>query len=150
MTTGHTGRRGPRLTATITDLDVVRQLAFLVGLVRDKKDIPEAETSLAELALLTDTAGSDPVGEELVRRGRPDPATFIGSGKADELKALTTALDVDVVVFDNDLTPAQQRNLQSIFECDVVEIEATCFIRPDSIKPSVLDGQARNGQPLRC
>jgi GTP-binding protein HflX len=121
MTTGHTGRRGPRLTATITDLDVVRQLAFLVGLVRDKKDIPEAETSLAELALLTDTAGSDPVGEELVRRGRPDPATFIGSGKADELKALTTALDVDVVVFDNDLTPAQQRNLQRIFECDVVD-----------------------------
>ncbi len=121
MTSGHTGRRGPRLTATVTDLDVVRQLAFLVGLVRKKEDVPEGETSLAELALLTDTAGSDPVGQELVKRSRPDPATFIGSGKAGELAAVTKALDVDVVVFDNDLSPAQQRNLQRIFECDVVD-----------------------------
>jgi GTP-binding protein HflX len=121
MTSGSTGRRGTRLTATVTDLEVVRQLAFLVGLVRRKEDVPEGETSLAELALLTDTAGSDPVGQELVKRGRPDPATFIGSGKADELAAVTRALDVDVVVFDNDLSPAQQRNLQRIFECDVVD-----------------------------
>jgi GTP-binding protein HflX len=121
MTTGHTRRRGPRLTATVTDLEIVRQLAFLVGVVRSKEDVPDGETSLAELALLTDTAGSDTVGQELVRRTRFDPATLIGSGKADELAAITKALDVDVVVFDNDLSPAQQRNLQKIFECDVVD-----------------------------
>jgi GTP-binding protein HflX len=83
----------------------------------------EAERSLEELALLTDTAGSEPVDQELVRRTRIDPATYIGSGKAEELATLTRALDIDVVVFDNQLTPAQQRNLQKLFGCDVVDRE---------------------------
>ncbi|HZD04604.1 MAG TPA: GTPase HflX, partial [Longimicrobiales bacterium] len=51
-------------------------------------------------------------------------ATYIGSGKAEELAAVTTSLDIDVVVFDNPLSPAQQRNLQKIFRCDVVDREA--------------------------
>jgi GTP-binding protein HflX len=122
MTDGpRSGRQRRRLTATVTDIDVVRQKAFLIGLARHASDVHEGEVSLHELALLTETAGSDPVGAELVRRGRPDPATFIGSGKADEFAAETESLDVDVVVFDNDLSPAQQRNLQKIFECDVVD-----------------------------
>jgi GTP-binding protein HflX len=83
----------------------------------------EAERSLDELTLLTDTAGSEPVDHELVRRTRIDPATYIGSGKAEELTALTKALDIDVVIFDNQLTPAQQRNLQKLFGCDVVDRE---------------------------
>ena len=105
----------------MTDLDVVRQKAFLIGVARNSKEAAEAEISLHELAQLTDTAGSDPVGSVLINRGRPDPRLFIGSGKADELVQETTALDVDVVVFDNDLSPAQQRNLQKIFQCDVVD-----------------------------
>jgi GTP-binding protein HflX len=80
--------------------------------------------SLDELALLTDTAGADPVDRELVKRDRIDPATFIGSGKAAELASLTTALDIDVVIFDQALTPAQQRNLHGVFHCDVVDREA--------------------------
>ena len=115
------GRAGRRLTATVTDLDVVRQKAFLIGVARNSKEAAEAEISLHELAQLTDTAGSDPVGSVLVNRGRPDPRLFIGSGKADELAQETTALDVDVVVFDNELSPSQQRNLQKIFQCDVVD-----------------------------
>lgn len=124
MTYDHQGRSGKRLTATVTDLDVEIQKAFLVGVVLpDSNDAVEAR-SLDELELLTDTAGSDPVGRELVRRDAPDPAYFIGSGKAKELHGVTKALDVDVVVFDNELSPAQQRNLQQIFECDVVDREA--------------------------
>ncbi|HEY5652324.1 MAG TPA: GTPase HflX, partial [Acidimicrobiia bacterium] len=68
--------------------------------------------------------GSDPIGRELVRREAPDPAYYIGSGKAKELRGVTKALDIDVVVFDNGLSPAQQRNLQEVFECDVVDREA--------------------------
>jgi GTP-binding protein HflX len=83
----------------------------------------DAERSLDELALLTDTAGSDPVDQELVRRHAIEPATYIGSGKAEELATLTRALDIDVVIFDNQLTPAQQRNLQKLFGCDVVDRE---------------------------
>ena len=58
----------------------------------------DEERSLDELALLTDTAGSEPIDRELVKRERIDPATYIGSGKAEELASLTTALDIDVVV----------------------------------------------------
>lgn len=124
MTYDHQGRTGRRLTATVTDLDVSIQKAFLVGVQLPEHETIAAERSLDELALLTDTAGSDPVGMELVRRDAPDAAWYIGSGKAEELAAMTQALDVDVVVFDNPLSPAQQRNLQKRFECDVVDREA--------------------------
>jgi GTP-binding protein HflX len=121
-TTGtHAQRPGRRLTATVTDLEVERQRALLVGVARSKNDEPEAEKSLAELELLTDTAGSEAVDTALVRRGRPDPATFIGSGKLSELVSVGKALDIDLVVFDNELSPAQQRNLQKAFETDVVD-----------------------------
>jgi GTP-binding protein HflX len=115
------GRQRRRLTATITDLEVARQRAYLVGVAFRGDDPQEAETSLEELGLLTETAGSDPVESSLVRRPAPVAATFIGSGKAAELKAATHALDIDVVVFDNELSPAQQRNLQKSFEVDVVD-----------------------------
>ena len=124
MTYDHQGRTGRRLTATVTDLDVSVQKAFLIGVQLPEHDTLESERSLDELALLTDTAGSDPVGMELVKRDAPDAAWYIGSGKADELAELTQALDIDVVVFDNPLSPAQQRNLQKRFECDVVDREA--------------------------
>ncbi len=124
MTYDHQSRQRRRLTATVTDIDVVRQKAFLIGVQLPETTSDEADRSLEELALLTDTAGSDPIDMELVRRPAPDPATFIGSGKASELAALTDALDIDVVVFDNELTPAQQRNLHKLFRCDVVDREA--------------------------
>jgi GTP-binding protein HflX len=115
------GRRRRRLTATEVDLGVVRQRALLVGTGADTLTVDEAEASLSELALLTDTAGAEPVEAVLQRRDTPDPATYIGSGKADELRGLSDALDVDVVVFDDELTPAQQRNLEKLFARDVVD-----------------------------
>lgn len=121
MTTDHQGRRRRRLTATTTDLDVVTQKAFLVSVDILGTDLGDIDRSIAELELLTDTAGSDPVGAAVLKRRAPTPATFIGEGQARELAAETTALDVDVVVFDNNLTPGQQRNLQKIFRCDVVD-----------------------------
>jgi GTPase len=124
MTSEHQSRARRRLTATVTDVDVAIQRAFLVGVQLPGMTTEVEERSLDELALLTETAGADPVDRELVKRDRIDPATFIGSGKAAELAILTTALDIDVVIFDQALTPAQQRNLQSVFHCDVVDREA--------------------------
>jgi GTP-binding protein HflX len=117
----HVSRQRQGLTASVTDFDVDRQRALLIGLVRSANDRARGESSLVELGLLTDTAGSDPVISELVRRERPDPATFIGKGKLAELVGLSKAEDIDVVVFDNELSPAQQRNLQIAFQCDVVD-----------------------------
>ena len=121
MTTDHEGRQRRRLTATAIDLDVVKQKAFLISVDLAGVDLGGIERSLAELELLTDTAGSEPVGASILKRGAAVSGTFIGSGQAAELAQETNALDVDVVVFDNDLTPGQQRNLQKIFKCDVVD-----------------------------
>jgi GTPase len=110
-----------RLTATEVDLDVLRQRALLVGTGIGTRDAEAAQASLEELALLVDTAGADPVELVLQRRDAPDPATYIGSGKAKELQELADALDVDLVVFDDELTPAQQRNLEKLFAVDVVD-----------------------------
>ncbi|MFM7617907.1 MAG: GTPase HflX [Actinomycetes bacterium] len=121
MTRRHEGRTGRRLTATEVDLEVVRQRALLIGTGFGTRDAEEAEESLAELALLADTAGADAVEIVLQRRDTPDPATYIGKGKAEELRELAVALDVDVVIFDDELSPAQQRNLERIFNVDVVD-----------------------------
>ncbi|MGH8990111.1 MAG: GTPase HflX [Acidimicrobiia bacterium] len=120
--TPRSGRQRRRLTATETDLGVVRQRALLVGVDGDSPEA--AEASLDELALLTDTAGADPVERAAQRRDTPDPATYIGKGKANELAELAEVLDIDVVVFDVGLSPAQQRNLEKLFKRDVVDREA--------------------------
>ncbi|HEX2738184.1 MAG TPA: GTPase HflX [Acidimicrobiia bacterium] len=121
MTRRGEGRQRRRLTATEVDLPVVRQRALLVGTGFGARSVEEAEASLEELALLTDTAGAVPVETVLQRRDAPHPATYIGSGKAEELRELADDADIDVVVFDDELTPAQQRNLEQLFERDVVD-----------------------------
>ncbi len=124
MTYQHLGRERRRLTATVEDLEVPRQKAFLVGVRFGRNSLLEVEQSLEELALLTDTAGSQPVDQEVFRRLVPDSGLFIGRGQAATLADITKSADIDVVVFDNSLTPAQQRNLQELFGCDVVDREA--------------------------
>jgi GTP-binding protein HflX len=121
MTRDHQGRQRRRLTATEVDLGVVRQRALLVGTAIGVRDGDDVELSLDELELLVDTAGADVVERVAQRRATPDPATFIGKGKAEELRALADSLDVDVVVFDDELSPAQQRNLEKQLTRDVVD-----------------------------
>jgi GTP-binding protein HflX len=90
-----------------------RQRAVLVGL--HLTDEPEsAEEPLAELRRLAETAGAEVVGEVFQRRARPEPATLIGKGKAEEVRDVAQAANADVVLFDNDLTPAQERNLEKV------------------------------------
>ncbi len=119
MAERHIRRERRRLTATVTDLEVRRQRALLVGV--HGRDPQDAQVSIEELARLTDTAGSDAVDRILQQRPAPDPATYLGKGKAAELAAWSQQLDIDVVVFDGELTPVQQRNLQEIFGCDIVD-----------------------------
>jgi GTP-binding protein HflX len=79
------------------------------------------ERSLEELALLADTAGARVRGTLVQRRGRVHPATFIGKGKLEELKALSEDADADMVIFDDDLSPAQVRNLEKAVGLKVVD-----------------------------
>jgi GTP-binding protein HflX len=91
-----------------------RERIILVGVTMPPSTSSETEDHLDELALLVDTAGADVVGRVLQRRDRPDPATFVGKGKVEELREMSLEVDSDTVVFDDDLSPAQQRNLEKL------------------------------------
>jgi len=121
MTSRHVGRDRQRLTATVTDIDVERQKALLVAVADDRSKPAEIEDSLAEMEKLVETAGSEVVDVVIQRKAHPDPATYVGKGKAKELAGLGRSLDIDLLVIDGELSPVQQRNLQEIFEVDVVD-----------------------------
>ena len=88
------------------DTQEEKERAFLVGL--------DSEESLEELARLADTAGAVVVGRMLQKKSRPDTATYIGSGKADELSLEAQAREADLVIVDDELTGVQTRNLEEI------------------------------------
>ncbi|HWD54890.1 MAG TPA: GTPase HflX [Acidimicrobiales bacterium] len=92
-----------------------RERIILVGVVFPGRTVEMVDEELDELALLVDSAGADVVDRVVQRRDAPDPAMFVGSGKAQEIAALSRSLDVDTVVFDDELTPAQHRNLEKLF-----------------------------------
>ena len=92
----------------------VRERIVLVGVTFPGSDDDTTEASLDELSALIDTAGADEVGRMVQRRDHPDHTWFIGKGKAAELHELCLAVDADTVVFDNELSPAQQFNLEKL------------------------------------
>ena len=81
----------------------------------------EAERSLRELALLAETAGSEVLDGVIQRRDAPDPATYLGSGKAAELRQIVVATGADTVICDGELTPGQLRKLEEIVKVKVVD-----------------------------
>ncbi|HXQ75183.1 MAG TPA: GTPase HflX [Acidimicrobiales bacterium] len=91
-----------------------RERIVLVGVVFPWTTVEAVDADLDELALLVGTAGADVVGRVVQRRDHPDPATYVGRGKAQELHELSVTVDSDTVVFDDELSPAQQRNLEKI------------------------------------
>jgi GTP-binding protein HflX len=95
--------------------------AALVGLVTGSARRIEADQSLDELAGLADAAGASVALRMLQERPRPDPATFIGSGKVASLRAACAEADIDVVIFDNELTPAQLRQLEEKLDRKVID-----------------------------
>lgn len=114
--------RGPA-----TACDPVRERAILVGIDRPQSPWPLA-ASLAELERLADTAGADVVAATSQRLDAPNPRTFIGSGKAAEVAELARAHHADLVIFDDELTPTQQSNLERAIDRDVKVIDRTALI----------------------
>ena len=92
----------------------IRERIILVAVTMSDRTDDETQESLDELAQLIDTAGADEVARVAQRRESPDSTYYIGKGKAEELKELCLALDSDTVVFDNELAPAQQFNLEKL------------------------------------
>ncbi len=92
----------------------IRERIVLVGVTLPPAHLDDTESSLDELSLLVDTAGAEEAARIVTRRDRPDPAMFLGKGKAEELREVCLEVDADTVVFDNELTPAQQYNLEKL------------------------------------
>ncbi|MGI6334833.1 MAG: GTPase HflX [Saccharofermentanales bacterium] len=112
------------MVETIAQSDRERvERAVLAGLAigSDPAVLDQAERSLTELAELARAAGAEVVGSLMQRRQVADPAYLIGRGKAEELRAACETLDADLVVFDEELTGSQIRNLEKLIGCKVVD-----------------------------
>ena len=91
-----------------------RERIVLVGVTMPGHHDDDTEAGLDELSLLIDTAGADEAGRVMQRRDSPDHTWYIGKGKVEELRDMCLAVDADTVVFDNELSPAQQYNLEKV------------------------------------
>jgi GTP-binding protein HflX len=119
-------RRVAGLSTELADVTEVeyRQLRLervvLVG-VWTEGSAADADASLAELAALAETAGSEVLEGLIQRRDKPDPATYIGSGKAAELRQLVIATEADTVICDGELSPAQLNALEKVVKVKVID-----------------------------
>ena len=95
--------------------------AILVGVDFGRRHAQGFDESLDELALLAESAGDTPVAKVIARRAAPDAALFVGSGKADEIKLLVLAHQAHTVLFDQAISPAQQRNLERVLGVPVAD-----------------------------
>jgi GTP-binding protein HflX len=122
----HALRRIPGLSTELQDVTEVEyrrlrlERVVLVG-VWTSGTVVDAENSLAELAALAETAGSLVLAGLMQRRDRPDPATYIGSGKAKELRQIVLAEGADTVVCDGELSPGQLRQLEEVVRVKVID-----------------------------
>jgi GTP-binding protein HflX len=119
-------RRVAGLSTELEDITEVeyRQLrmerVLLIGLW-GQNTLLDAENSLRELAALAETAGSEVLDGLLQRRAKADPATYLGKGKADELRALVVETGADTVIADTELAPSQRRNLEDVVKVKVID-----------------------------
>lgn len=95
--------------------------AILIGLVYPGLDENQSGEYLAELAFLTETAGAEPVGTFIQKLSLPDPKTFVGSGKIEEIAAFVTANKINIAIFDDELSPSQIRNIENKLGCRVLD-----------------------------
>lgn len=110
-----------------TVIEKPRERAVLVGVERPEQEWT-LESSLAELERLAWTAGADTVAQTTQKLDSPNPRTFVGSGKAEEIASLARSYAADVVIFDDELTPSQQSNLEKVVGKDVKVIDRTALI----------------------
>jgi len=95
--------------------------AVLVGMITSGQREDEAGEYLKELAFLTETAGGVPVKQFMQRMDTPHPATFVGTGKLNEIREYVKEHEIDLVIFDDDLSPSQLRNIEKSLECKILD-----------------------------
>jgi len=109
------------LKALIETRNTRPERVFLAGAELKSRNGADVRELLAELAELAQTAGAEIVGDGIQKMESPNAATFIGKGKAGEFAAFCKRNGVDTVIFDDELSPAQSRNLERIFNCKILD-----------------------------
>jgi len=105
-----------------------RERAFLIGVeIYRQENLLSLTDSLKELALLAETAGLEVVGQATQKLDKPNPKTYLGKGKVEEIKTLVESVDAEVVIFDDELSPRHLRELERIFK-DVRILDRTALI----------------------
>ena len=94
---------------------LTRETAVLVGVITQTQNEKKSKEYLDELAFLVETAGAEPLKRFTQKVSNPNPKTFIGSGKINEIAAYVNQQDIDLVVFDDELSPSQLRNIEAVF-----------------------------------
>src|SRR6056297_3548085 len=100
---------------------VEAERAILVGIKSFEQKEEEVQEYLKELAFLTKTAGATPVEQFTQQLNNPNPKTFIGSGKLNEIKDFIKENNIDTVIFDEELTPSQMRNVEKLLKCKIMD-----------------------------
>ncbi len=95
--------------------------AILIGLISPGQDEIQVREYLAELSFLTETAGAEPVNTFIQKLDIPDPRTFVGSGKIEEIAGFVSENKINVAIFDDELSPSQLRNIENILGCRILD-----------------------------
>ncbi len=114
-------RRRDILKSLVTNANQKTERVFLVGVELKSQPTWQLQDSMEELAQLSTTAGAEVIGQGSQKLDSPHAGTFIGRGKAGEFGALCKEQDIDTIIFDDELSPAQSRNLEKICECKVLD-----------------------------
>ncbi len=95
--------------------------AILVGIVYPGQDESEVDDFLGELEFLTETAGAEPLKKFIQKLDIPNPRTFVGSGKIEEIAGFIKENNVDIAIFDDELSPSQLRNVEKALGCRILD-----------------------------
>ena len=101
--------------------DIVYEKTILIGLITQQQDEEKATEYLDELEFLAYTAGGEVLKRFVQKMEMPNPKTFIGSGKMDEVEEYVRENDIGTAIFDDELSPAQQKNIERILKCKIID-----------------------------
>lgn len=109
------------LNTGITDTAKVKETAVLIGIATREQPVEKVQEYLDELAFLVDTAGGVPVQRFIQKLDYPDPRTYVGKGKMEEIREYVESKTTDIAVFDDELSPAQIRNIERELNCKILD-----------------------------
>lgn len=103
------------------DTSIKKETAILISLITKKQDEERVKEYLDELSFLLDTAGAIPEKRFVQKLEMPDSRTYVGSGKLEEIKEYVKAKNIDIALFDDELSPSQIRNIEKVLECKIID-----------------------------